>query len=371
MPKIDFALADAYHGIMDIPVVLCVDDEPIILQSLRIELRNALAGQCTLETAESGEEALDIFAELHQEGRPLAILISDQNMPGMKGHEVLSKIKALSPSTFTILLTGFSDLEGVRQAVNNADLYRYITKPWKKEEFLFTIREALRSFQQARLIREQTLKIEKLTFSMIHALEAANLSYDEDTSYHIQRVSEYSAYLAESLGLEETFVHRIRTYSKLHDIGKVGVACQLLNKPGRYTAEEFEIMKQHVWYGHQILSVEGIDEMAKNIAHYHHERWDGSGYLHGLSGEAIPLEARIVAVADVFDALLSRRVYKRALPFDEAFALVVQASGSHFDPQVVRVFEEGRDDLIAIRLRVNAMEDLGIPSSWTPDPPVS
>jgi putative two-component system response regulator len=351
---------------MDIPVVLCVDDEPIILQSLRIELRNALAGQCTIETAESGEEAIDIFTEIRQDGRRLAILISDQNMPGMKGHEVLSRIKGLSPETFTILLTGFSDLEGVKQAVNNADLYRYITKPWKKEEFIFTIREALRSFQQDRLIREQTVKIEKLTFSMIHALEAANLSYDEDTSYHIQRVSEYSAYLAEALRMDTTFVQRIRTYSKLHDIGKVGVACQLLNKPGQYTPDEFEIMKQHVWYGYQILNVEGIDEMARNIAYHHHERWDGSGYLQGLAGEAIPLEARIVAVADVFDALLSRRIYKDALPFEQAFQLVLQASGSHFDPKVVMAFEQGKDDLLAIRERVNAMENLSAPASAAP-----
>jgi len=344
---------------MDIPVVLCVDDEPIILQSLRIELRNALSGQCTIETAESGEEALDIFSEIRQDGRQLAVLISDQNMPGMKGHEVLARVKELSPETFTILLTGFSDLEGVKQAVNNADLYRYITKPWKKEEFIFTIREALRSFQQDLLIREQTVKIEKLTFSMIHALEAANLSYDEDTSYHIFRVSEYSSYLAEALKLPPDFVQRIRTYSKLHDIGKVGVACQLLNKPGHYTPEEFEIMKQHVWYGFQILSVEGIDEMARNIAQNHHERWDGSGYLKGLSGEDIPLEARIVAVADVFDALLSRRIYKKALPFDEAFQLILDASGTHFDPTVVNAFRAGRQDLFEIRERVNSMEELG------------
>jgi len=351
---------------MDIPVVLCVDDETIILQSLRIELRNALAGQCSIETAANGEDALDLFMELRQDGRRVAILICDQKMPGMQGHEVLARIKALSPETYTILLTGFTDLEGVKQAVNNAELYRYITKPWKKEEFIFTIREALRAFQQNHLIREQTVKIEKLTFSMIHALEAANLSYDEDTSYHIQRVSEYSAFLAEALGLDQTFVHRIRTYSKLHDIGKVGVACQLLNKPGRYTPEELDIMKQHVWYGHQILNVEGIDEMARNIAYHHHERWDGSGYLRGLVGEAIPLEARIVAVADVFDALLSKRIYKDALPFDQAFDLIVRASGSHFDPRVVDAFEKSRTELIAIRERVNAMEALSVPVTALP-----
>lgn len=341
---------------MDIPVVLCVDDEPIILQSLRIELRNALAGQCTIETAESGEEALDIVAEIQQDRRHLAVIISDQNMPGMKGHEVLAQVKQRSPETFTILLTGFADLEGVKAAINDAELYRYITKPWRKEEFLFTIREALRSFSQDQLIRRQTAKIERLTFSMIHALEAANLSYDEDTSYHIQRVSEYSAYLAEALGMDADFVQRIRMYSKLHDIGKVGVTCQLLNKPGKYTPEEYEVMKQHVWHGYRILNVEGIDEMAKSIAQFHHERWDGSGYIQRVAGQAIPIEARIVAVADVFDALLSKRIYKDALPFDQAFGQILDGAGSQFDPRVVAVFERGRDELLDIRDKVNSTD---------------
>jgi putative two-component system response regulator len=343
---------------MDLPVLLCVDDEPIILQSLRIELRNALTGLCTIETAGSGEEALEILNEIQGENKDLAVIVSDQNMPGMKGHEVLSRVKQASPQTFTILLTGFSDLDGVKQAVNNADLYRYITKPWKKEEFVFTIREALRAFAQNRRIADQNEQIDRLTFSMIHALEAANLSYDEDTSYHIQRVSEYSAYLAASVGLDEGFVQRIRLYSKLHDIGKVGVACQLLNKPGQYTPEEFEIMKQHVLHGFRILDVEGIDPMAKNIARFHHERWDGSGYLMGLTGDSIPLEARIVTVADVFDALLSRRIYKAAVPFDDAFKLVLSASGTHFDPAIIAVFEKSKDELHTIREQVNAMEDL-------------
>ena len=343
---------------MDLPVLLCVDDEPIILQSLRIELRNALAGLCAIETAGSGEEALSILAELKQENRDLAAIVSDQNRPGMKGHEVLSRVKEVSPLTFTILLTGFSDLDGVKQAVNNADLYRYITKPWKKEEFVFTIREALRAFHQNKRISDQNSQIERLTFSMIHALEAANLSYDEDTSYHIQRVSEYSAYLAGALKLDDDFVQRIRLYSKLHDIGKVGVACQLLNKPGQYTPEEFEIMKQHVLHGYRILDVEGIDVMAKNIARYHHERWDGSGYLMGLSGDSIPLEARLVTVADVFDALISKRIYKAAVPFNDAFKLMLDASGSHFDPQIIAAFERSKDDLKINRQKVNAMENL-------------
>lgn len=347
---------------MSSPVVLCVDDEPIIIQSLRIELRNALAGQCTIETAESGEEALEIFADIQKDGRDLALLISDQNMPGIQGHEVLARIKLASPETYTILLTGYSDLEGVKQAVNNADLYRYITKPWKKEEFIFTIREALQSFHQNKLIREQESKIEKLTFSMINALEAANLQYDEDTSYHILRVSEYSAFLAEALGQNADFVHRIRTYSKLHDIGKVGVACRLLNKPGQYNKEEFEVMKQHVLHGFHILNVDGIDVMARNIALYHHERWDGSGYLAGKNGVDIPLEARITAVADVFDALLSKRVYKPPMPFERAFEIVCEGSGTHFDPAIIAVFRTCHDNLMAIRERINALEDLSAQS---------
>ncbi|MEI8095854.1 MAG: HD domain-containing phosphohydrolase [Spirochaetales bacterium] len=334
---------------MSKPFLLCVDDERILLESLRVELRREVGGEFQIETASSGDEALEVVRTLVLEGSDLVMIISDENMPGMKGHELLTAVRELSPETHLVLLTGYSDLEAVQKAVNVAGLYRYMNKPWKIDELVFTIRQAYRNRRQGQTIREQKGRIARLTKSMIFALETANQNSDEDTMSHIERVSAYSAALAESLGKDSIWVERIRLYSGLHDIGKVGVACQLLHSPDKFTDAEREIQKQHVRYGFQILSTEGIDEMASNIALYHHERWDSKGYLMGVQGEAIPLEARIVALTDVFDALSSRRSYKEALPFDEAWTQVLDMSGSWFDPQLVTSFSGIKSEVLQIK----------------------
>ncbi|NNM67110.1 MAG: response regulator [Spirochaetales bacterium] len=324
------------------PVILCVDDEKIILESLRAELRREFVHEFEVETAQSAEEGLELAKSLLYDGMELLIAISDQNMPGMKGNEFLSQIKSLSPETHTVLLTGYADLDAVRDAVNSAGLFRYMNKPWKIEELGFTVRQAARSNGYQRRLRDQKVRIRSLTNSMIYALEAANQKSDDDTFAHINRVSAYSAALAKALGKDDLWVERISLYSQLHDIGKVGVACQLLNGPDHFTEREKEIQKQHVRFGFLILSTDGIDEMAANIAHYHHERWDGNGYLQGLRGDQIPLEARIVTVADIFDGLSTARSYKPAVPFEEAFHLTLSFGGSALDPELVAVMREIR-----------------------------
>ncbi len=326
------------------PVILCVDDEKIILESLKAELRREFATDFEIETAAGGEVALELAKELLYAGLSLLMVISDQNMPGMKGSELLAQIKSLSPDTHTVLLTGYTDLDAVRDAVNLAGLFRYLSKPWKFEELGFTIRQASRDRAHQHRIREQKARIRSLTDSMIYALEAANQQSDEDTFSHIHRVSLYSATLAKAHGQDDLWVERIALYSQLHDIGKVGVACQLLNGPEHFTEREIELQKQHVYYGHVILSAEGIDEMAKNIARYHHERWDGTGYLLGLKGEQIPLEARIVALADVFDALTTPRSYRKPLSFEAAFEELLTLSGTAFDPGLIEVFQTLRGE---------------------------
>jgi response regulator RpfG family c-di-GMP phosphodiesterase len=325
------------------PFLLCVDDERILLESLRVELRREVGTEFLIETASSGAEALEVVRGLVLEGSELVMVISDENMPGMRGHELLTAIRELSPETHLVLLTGYSDLEAIQKAVNVAGLYRYMNKPWRIDELVFTIRQAYRSRRQGQTIREQKGRIARLTKSMIFALETANQNSDEDTMSHIERVSAYSAALAEALGKDQNWVERIHLYAGLHDIGKVGVACQLLNSPDKFTEAEREVQKQHVRYGFQILSTEGIDEMASNIALYHHERWDGKGYIMGVKGDAIPLEARIVALIDVFDALSTRRSYKDALPFDDAWTQILDMSGSWFDPQIVAAFRGLKD----------------------------
>jgi putative two-component system response regulator len=198
---------------------------------------------------------------------------------------------------------------------------------------------------------------------------------DEETGYHVLRVGYCCRAIAKSLGLSEDFQDRILLSSPLHDIGKIGIPDQILRKPGKLTAEEWETMKQHCAIGADILrcdpmpkrlflaELEGVSEgdtlvlenplldMAAGIALSHHERWDGGGYPHGLAGESIPMEARIVACADAYDALRSARPYKPAFPDDAALAIMHEQSGKHFDPQVHAAFERAIDDLRAIRHR--------------------
>jgi len=345
------------------PYLLCVDDERILLESLRVELRREVGAEFHVESAESGEDALGLIRQLLLEGSDLVMVISDENMPGMKGHTLLAEVRKLSPSTALVLLTGYTDLEAVRDAVNLAGLYRYLNKPWRIEELAFTIRQAHKFRTRQKTIQDQRGKIGRLTRSMIFALEAANQNSDEDTAYHIERIAEYSAHLAQRSGAEPHWVERIRLYSGLHDIGKVGVSCQLLGI-GKYTEREREIHKLHVRYGGRILGAEGIDPMASNIARFHHERWDGRGYLEGLAGDAIPLEARIVALVDVFDALSSPRTYRDSLSFDTAFDQVLSLGGTWFDPRLVLTFRECRADLKEIRDRINSRDDLPKPLAF-------
>lgn len=199
------------------------------------------------------------------------------------------------------------------------------------------------------LVEEKTRKIERITIALVNALEDANLLNDMDTGNHIKRVSRYSSILAAHYGCNREFVKRIELYASLHDIGKVGIPDNVLKKKGRFTPEEFDVMKQHVVIGHKMLDNEDLDEMAKNIVLYHHEKWDGTGYVKGLNGEQIPLEARIVSLADVYDALISKRSYKPAFSDDEADTIIKSGAGNHFDPKLVEIFFDNREKLAEVR----------------------
>ncbi len=184
---------------------------------------------------------------------------------------------------------------------------------------------------------------------MVTALETANLANDDDTGKHVMRVGEYAQLLAEEYGCDNDYCRRIRLYAPLHDVGKVSIPDYILKKPGKYTPEEFERMKEHVAIGGKMLSYKGIDPMAHNIALYHHEKWDGSGYLGKLSGEKIPLEARITGLADVYDALTKKRVYKPAFTENETDEIIQINKGSHFDPKLVDIFFTSKDKILEIK----------------------
>ncbi|HOX33618.1 MAG TPA: HD domain-containing protein [Spirochaetales bacterium] len=320
------------------PVVLCVDDERIVLLSLKAELRSSLGAEARVETAESGEEALAFLGELAAEGIPLALVISDLRMPGMGGDQLLAHVRERDAEAKSILLTGYADLDAVASAINHAGLYRFLTKPWRREDLAMTAREALASWTSQRLIEEKNRTIELLTVSMVTALENVNLVNDEETGLHVRRVGEYARVLALALGKEGPFVKRLSLYASLHDIGKIGVPREVLVSGMRYSPQERETMKRHVLHGGRMLDMPGIDPMARNVALYHHERWDGKGYAAGLAGEDIPLEARIVSVADVFDAMTTARPYKEPISPGIAVREILEGAGAAFDPAVVEAF---------------------------------
>jgi len=194
----------------------------------------------------------------------------------------------------------------------------------------------------------------------IHRLALAAEYKDEDTGDHIFRMSRYSALIAEKLGLSDKEVQNIRYASPMHDIGKIGIPDSILMKPGKLTDEEFDQMKTHTTIGATILadSKAEILQLAHQIAISHHEKWNGKGYPHGFSGDKIPIAGRIVGLADVFDALTSKRPYKDPFPVEVALDIIKKERGEHFDPDVVDVFFENIDEILKIKAEVGSAEDI-------------
>lgn len=311
----------------------------MLLDSLKQELRQEqFFHELEIETVDSGEKALAIIHEIESDGDEVPIVISDQRMPNMTGDALFLELQKDRPHINKILLTGYSDLEAVVRLVNQNALYRYIEKPWDSHDLRLTIREAVLSYRHRKLIQLQNQKIEKITQAMVSCLENANFYYDEDTGHHIQRMAVLSEYIAGLAGCDEYFCEQIRLYAPLHDVGKVGIDKSILTKPGKLTEQEYKKIQEHVSIGARILGDSAIDQVAKNIVLYHHEKWNGTGYQNGLSGEDIPIEARIVSLADVFDALTSRRVYKPAYTVEDALRIVEKERGESFDPRLADLF---------------------------------
>lgn len=341
--------------------ILIVDD---IAQNRK--LLAALLSQsfdCHIRMAADGSAVLDMI----DQDLPDLILL-DIMMPGMDGFEVarILQKKEKTREIPIIFITAKTDVESKVEAFRRGGV-DYVTKPFHKDELLARVRAQLhlknlqdelraknrmladREVHLTHLVDEKMRTIEKMTLNLVTVLEDANLANDGDTGNHIRRVSEYSALLADVYGMDLEYVKRIRVYASLHDVGKVGISDAILKKPGRYNEEEFQGMKQHVLIGYRMLDNVEIDPMARNIARYHHEKWNGSGYVAGLNGEDIPLEARIVALADVFDALTTKRVYKEAFSVSKAEKIIIEERGRHFDPRIVDVFLERKGHFVRIK----------------------
>jgi putative two-component system response regulator len=344
-----------------LPVVYAVDDEDANLYILKATLKPQ---NYDVVTFKSGVEML---ADLEESERRPDLLLLDIMMPEMDGFEVCRRLRAM-PEYSRLPIIMVTGLDDVKHRVEGLEIGAddYLTKPFHPMEARARVKSMLRiktlgdqlegkntllsdeKLHLEQLVRERTVEMENLTIGVVAALEKANELNDPDTGNHIMRVSGYSELLARKLGQSPMFVNKIRRYASLHDVGKVGVSDDLLKKPGPLTAEEFEEMKLHTVLGCELLELARSDPMAKNIALSHHEKFNGKGYPNGLSGHDIPMEARIVAVADVFDALVTKRCYKNAYPLQMARDIIEEERGRHFDPEVVDAHINSWDEVLGI-----------------------
>jgi putative two-component system response regulator len=332
------------------PVIYIADDEDTNLFIMKATLRS---DNYKVHAFKLGQELLD-FLDTGED--PPDLLLLDVMMPGLSGFDVCAKVREIPEYERlpVVMVTGLDDIE---QKVHGLDKGAddYITKPFHPMEVRARVRNLLRlkfsgdelqhknllladeKVHLEEIVRERTRELENTTLGVVSALEKANALNDSDTGNHILRVCAYSELLARGLELPGDAVNRIRRYASLHDVGKVGLPDEVLKKPGPLSKAEFESMKVHTVMGYELLELARSDRLAKNIALCHHERFNGRGYPNGLSGSAIPLEARIVALADVFDALTTKRVYKNAYPMEMALKMIDEERGEHFDPRLVDI----------------------------------
>ena len=307
------------------PLILAVDDEPTNLRALQ----NVLGDEFELVFATDGERALQLAAER----QPALILLDVVMGPGPDGYEVCRRLKA-DPATAripVIFVTVLSETENEAEGFD-AGAVDYINKPIRPPVVRARVRTHLSLVHADELRAAQLELVQRLG-------RAAEFKTDE-RSGHIVRMSHYSSMLARAVGASEAWATDLNRAAPLHDVGKIGVPDRILNKPTRLDAEEWQIVRKHPEMGASILghATEGMLGMATRIALQHHERWDGTGYPNRLSREGISIEARIVAIADVFDALTTRRAYKQPWSIDDSIGYIRSNAGTHFDPHLAEAF---------------------------------
>jgi putative two-component system response regulator len=338
------------------PTILVVDNEEYLRHAV-VNVLEQNGYRCA--QAADGHEALDALA-----AHEYALVIADIRLPGMSGVELLQAARRLHADTAFIMLAG---VDGKDTAVRALELgaYSYLIQPFEHNELLINVAHALRrrdleqlrndfEHQLEREAYKRTEEIRRREEEITLHLVSASEYREEETGAHVRRIAKYTAVLAEKAGWSTEQIELLRLAAPMHDIGKIGVPDNILQKPGRLTLEEFDNMKLHTTIGLRIL--EGSDctllQMAGSVALSHHERWDGSGYPHGLVGEAIPECARIVAIADVYDALHTDRVYRPAFTEKEALAILV-ASQAQFDPKLFACLVDSYTEFGDIRREFN------------------
>lgn len=338
--------------------ILVVDDEQAIRDVFFMAIEHS-GYQC--RTAASGLEALDIL-----EQNPMDVVITDIQMPGLSGIDLVKRIREKFDSD-VIVMTGFVE-DFTYEKIIELGARDFIHKPVRLNELLVRLKRVL---NERKLLAERNEAFEELKeayLDTVNRLVLAAEYKDEDTGDHILRMSRYCALLAKKLGLPADDVQMMLYASPMHDIGKIGIPDSILLKNGKLTDEEFQIIKNHTLIGGKILaaSKSKILESAQIIAVTHHEKWNGTGYPAGICREDIPLFGRIVALADTFDALTSRRPYKDPYPLEIACDIISKERERHFDPEVTDTFLRYVDDLWKIRSQVGEIEEISVQDfSWS------
>jgi putative two-component system response regulator len=323
--------------------ILVVDDEATNVRTLSRILKTA--GYTNVVSTTDPTEVLALFAEQEPD-----LVLLDLHMPVLDGVAVLERLaEAAAPQSYlpVLVLTGDSSQQARRRALSKG-AKDFVTKPFEVDEVLLRIRNLLETKYLHREIATENVLLEQRVRERTDELESAHLDSldrlavaaefrDDDTGKHTERVAALSALLGRAAGHDAEELELLRRAAPLHDLGKIGIPDAILRKPGALTPDEWEVMKTHTTAGARILGggKSRIIRLAEEIALSHHERWDGTGYPQARSGEAIPLAARVVAVADVFDALTSDRVYRKAWAPKDVLAHIQSHAGTHFDPALV------------------------------------
>jgi len=321
--------------------VLCVDDD---VQVRRLIERLLLAAGFDCVSVGTVDGARKLLA-----AQDFSVVLCDIGLPGSSGLDLLEELGRTHPDVATVMVTGHDNADVVDEALK-LGAYGYVTKPFTANELIIDISSAL---HRRRIEAERRVAVEsalqRAYAGTLNRLCRAVEYHDGPTGSHIERVGAYTTEIATELGLPEAQIELFRLAAPLHDIGKIAVGDRILRKTGMLTDEERRLMETHTQVGFDLLGGSGSEllELGATIARTHHERWDGSGYPRGLRGEEIPLGGRIVAVADVFDAVSSDRPYRPRLSVDEARDWIVEGSGTAFDPEVVEAFVLSLDVVVA------------------------
>lgn len=329
-------------------LILVVDDTP---ENIEV-LVNILRDNYEIKAAVNGTRALKIAQTTP---RPDMILL-DIMMPGMDGYEVCRQLKA-DPLTseIPVIFVTAKDETADEEKGFNVGAVDYITKPISPSIVQARVKTHLALYDNNRNlvseVHDKTRELHETRLKIIQRLGRASEYRDNETGMHVIRMSHYSRMIARDYGGNESWVDMVFNAAPMHDVGKIGVPDSILLKPGKLDAHEWELMKKHAEFGAEIIGreKEPLLQMSRIIALTHHEKWDGSGYPNGLKGRDIPLEGRVVAIADVFDALTSERPYKKAWTVEDAVECIKDGRGKHFDPELVEVFLNTLPEVLEIK----------------------